>query len=245
MGDHGKVETEYNKRLNIIVYIVLALLAAVVLYIGTKDTGHEELLYNAEIPPYSGAPYVVINDNTPFFEREQLELDTFTKYSDMDKFGRCGTAFGVIGSEYMPSEERKDISGVKPSGWNQAVYEGIVDDDPPCLWNRCHLFAFCLTGENANANNLITGTHYMNIQGMFEFEKIVAKYIRTFDNHVLYRVTPDFHGKERVARGVLMEGFSIEDNGEGVCFCVYCYNVQPGVEINYRNGDSKLSEINN
>ena len=220
---------------------------ALVLLIGCIKRPRESFTEIYNIPEYTGQPYYIVNNNTPFFNLEDLNLDSFVSYSDMDEKGRCGPAFGNITSEYMPTEDRKDISGVKPSGWKQAKYEGIVEDDPPCLFNRCHLIAFCLTGENANANNLITGTHYMNIQGMFEYEKIVAKYLRTFKNHVLYRVTPLYKGKERVPRGVLMEGYSIEDMGEGVCFCVYCYNVQPGVKINYRTGDSRLEhpEIQN
>ena len=140
----------------------------------------------------------------------------------------------------MPTEERGTIGNIKPSGWNQAKYEGVIDSKPPYLYNRCHLIAYCLTAENANEKNLITGTRYMNVEGMLPFEEQVAKYLDQNDNHVLYRVTPVFDGDNLVASGVLLEAYSVEDNGEGVCFCVYCYNVQPGIEIDYKTGESSL-----
>ena len=142
----------------------------------------------------------------------------------------------------MPTEERGEIRDIKPSGWCQAKYEGIVDSTPPYLYNRCHLIAYCLTAENANEQNLITGTHYMNVEGMLPFEEEVARYLDRNDNHVLYRVTPIFQGNNLVASGVLMEAYSIEDNGSGICFCVYCYNVQPGVTIDYRTGKNRKEE---
>ena len=140
----------------------------------------------------------------------------------------------------MPTGKRGKIGSVEPSGWRQAKYEGLIDSDPPFLYNRCHLIAYCLTAENANEENLITGTHYMNVEGMLPFEEQVAKYLDRNDNHVLYRVTPVFEGDNLVAGGVLMEAYSVEDDGEGISFCVYCYNVQPGVIIDYVTGASHI-----
>jgi DNA-entry nuclease len=142
----------------------------------------------------------------------------------------------------MPTEERGEIGSIKLSGWNQAKYEGVIDSSPAYLYNRCHLIAYCLTAENANEKNLITGTRYMNVSGMLPFEEQVAKYLETYDNHVLYQVTPIYDGNNLVASGVLMEAYSVEDDGEVICFCVYCYNVQPGVEIDYRTGESWLED---
>ena len=172
-------------------------------------------------------------------EEEEKARGTFETYSELDSLGRCGVAYACVSRELMPTQERGQIGNVKPTGWVQAKYEGIVDSQPPYLYNRCHLIAYCLTAENDNRRNLITGTRYMNVQGMLPFEEKVARYLDGHDNHVLYRVTPDFHGKELLARGVLIEAYSVEDNGEGICFCVYCYNVQPGVEIDYATGESK------
>jgi DNA-entry nuclease len=160
----------------------------------------------------------------------------------LDPLGRCGVAYANVSRELMPTEERGEIGNIKPSGWNQEKYEGVVDSVPPYLYNRCHLIAYCLTAENANEKNLITGTRYMNVNGMLPFEEKVAKYLDTYDNHVLYRVTPIFEGNNLVASGVLMEAYSVEDEGKGICFCVYCYNVQPGVKINYKTGESELEK---
>ena len=157
----------------------------------------------------------------------------------MDKLGRCGVAYANISQETMPTEERGAIGSVKPTGWHTAKYKGVVDGN--YLYNRCHLIAYCLTAENANKKNLITGTRYLNIEGMLPYETMVAKYVEKTGNHVLYRVTPVFKGNNLVASGVLMEGYSVEDNGKGINYCVYAYNVQPGVKIDYKTGDSKLS----
>ena len=192
------------------------------------------------IPEYTGEPYVCINDNVPFFTEEEKTKDTFESYSELDNLGRCGVAFANVSRELMPTGKRGKIGSVKPSGWRQAKYEGLIDSDPPFLYNRCHLIAYCLTAENANEENLITGTHYMNVEGMLPFEEQVAKYLDRNDNHVLYRVTPVFEGDNLVAGGVLMEAYSVEDNGEGISFCVYCYNVQPGVIIDYVTGASHI-----
>ena len=191
---------------------------------------------------FSGQPYAVINNNVPYFDEEDKQVKSFENYSDLDLLGRCGVAYACVSRELMPTEERGEIGSIKPSGWQQAKYEGIVNSSPPYLYNRCHLIAYCLTAENANEKNLITGTRYMNVEGMLPFEEEVAEYLDRNDNHVLYRVTPIFEGNNLVAGGVLIEAYSLEDNGAGICFCVYCYNVQPGVEIDYKTGKSKAAK---
>lgn len=192
-----------------------------------------------DIPEYSGNPYVIINENKPEFEEKYYKTKTFEKYSELDNLGRCGVAFANIGIETMPTEDRELISQVKPSGWQSVRYD-IVDGK--YLYNRCHLIGYQLTAENANDKNLITGTRYMNVEGMLPFENQVAEYIKETENHVLYRVTPIFEGNNLVASGVQIEAQSVEDNGEGICFNVYVYNVQPGVSIDYSNGKSKLEQ---
>lgn len=194
----------------------------------------------ADIPDYVGNPYVEINGNVPYFESSELSVtEAFETYSDLDALGRCGAAYANICPELMPTEERGDIGEIRPTGWVQHKYEGIVDSDPPYLYNRCHLIAFCLAGENANEKNLITGTRYMNAEGMLPFEEKVAAYVDDTGNHVLYRVTPIFDENNLLASGVLMEAYSVEDAGKGICFCVYCYNVQPGIVIDYATGDNR------
>lgn len=189
----------------------------------------------SEIPEYSGAPYVAVNDNVPFFTEEELTTDVFEDYSALDSLGRCGVAYANICRELMPTEKRESISAVKPTGWHSVEYDFV---NGKSLYNRCHLIGFQLAGENANERNLITGTRYLNIEGMLPFEDMVADYVKETDGHVLYRVTPVFRGDNLVANGVLMEGWSVEDEGEGVCFNVYAYNVQPGVSIDYATGDN-------
>ena len=188
-----------------------------------------------KVPAYSGSPYVEINGNQPDFSQDQETTESFESYSELDSLGRCGTAFACIGEDLMPTEERGSISEVHPTGWVQAEYDCV---DGGSLYNRCHLIGFQLTGENANEKNLITGTRYLNVEGMLPFENLVADYIKETGNHVLYRVTPVFQGDNLVASGVTMEALSVEDAGEGVCFSVYVYNVQPGVEIDYATGES-------
>ncbi len=191
------------------------------------------------IPDYSGEPYVEINGNMPDFAEDQFTTESYEFYTDLDQIGRCGICFANIGQDLMPTEERGSISSVHPSGWVQAQYDCV---DGKNLYNRCHLIGFQLTGENANDHNLFTGTRYLNVVGMLPFENQVAEYIRETGNHVLYRVTPVFEGSNLVSSGVQMEAISVEDRGEGVCFNVYCYNVQPGVVINYETGESYLAE---
>ena len=192
-----------------------------------------------DIPTYSGDAYIAVNDNQPFFTQDELTTEAFETYSELDSLGRCGTAYANICRELMPTEPRGDISSVKPTGWQSVKYDFV---DGKSLYNRCHLIGFQLAGENANPKNLITGTRYLNIEGMLPFENLVADYVKETDQHVLYRVTPVFQGQDLVARGVLMEGLSVEDNGEGVTFCVYAYNVQPGVDIDYAPGDNHASD---
>ena len=181
-----------------------------------------------EVPAYSGAPYVEIDGNQPAFTEADYTTESFEEYAPLDRLGRCGTAYACISTDLMPTEERGSIGQVKPSGWQTVKYDFI---DGKYLYNRCHLIGFQLTGENANERNLITGTRYLNIEGMLPFENLVADYIEETENHVLYRATPVFEGDNLVASGVQLEGWSVEDEGEGVCFNVYCYNVQPGVTI--------------
>ena len=190
-----------------------------------------------DLPAYSGEPYVAVNNNEPFFTQEDMITNSYETYSELDALGRCGVAWANVGIDLMPTEERGSIGQVKPSGWQTVKYD-IVDGK--YLYNRCHLIGFQLTGENANERNLITGTRYLNVDGMLPFEDLVADYVKETENHVLYRVTPIFQGEELVARGVLMEGLSVEDSGEGISFCVYVYNVQPGVVIDYATGNSWL-----
>ena len=189
-----------------------------------------------EVPAFCDAPYVELNGNQPEFPEADMAAASFESYSALDALGRCGPAYACIGEDLMPTQERGDISAIHPTGW-QSVEYGFVDGGH--LYNRCHLIGFQLTGENANERNLITGTRYMNVEGMLPFENMTADYIRETGNHVLYRVTPVFEGDELVARGVQMEGWSVEDAGDGICFNVYVYNNQPGVEIDYRTGDSR------
>ena len=207
--------------------------------VSPQHAGTETQFSYGSIPAYSGSPYVAVNDNIPFFTDEELTTQSFETYSELDSLGRCGVAYACIGQDLMPTEDRESISEVTPSGWNNKEYDFV---DGGWLYNRCHLIGFQLTGENANEKNLITGTRSMNVDGMLLFENMTADYIKETGNHVMYRVTPVFEGDELVPRGVLMEGKSVEDNGEGILFNVFVYNVQPGVEINYMTGDSKLTE---
>lgn len=187
------------------------------------------------IPAFSGDPYIPINGNLPFFTEEEYTEEAFEYYSELDELGRCGVTMACIGKEIMPTEERGEIGSVKPSGWVQGKYDHV---DGRYLYNRCHLIGFQLAGENANEKNLITGTRYLNIEGMLPFENMVADYVRETGNHVLYRVTPIFLEDDLLASGVVMEGWSVEDGGEDICFCIFAYNVQPGVVIDYATGEN-------
>lgn len=188
-----------------------------------------------EIPAYSGTPYTEVNGNQPYFTEEELTTQSFETYSELDSLGRCGVAYANVGQDLMPTEPRGEIGAVKPSGWHLVKYDNV---DGKYLYNRCHLIAYMLAAENANPQNLITGTRYLNVQGMLPFETKVCDYVKNTGNHVLYRVTPIFDGDNLLADGVLMEAYSVEDAGEGISFCVFAYNVQPGIGIDYATGDN-------
>lgn len=216
-------------------------------YAATDNTYLEtsrEIIYGdfslQQIPEYDSEPYAVINDNIPFFTESEITAESFEQYSEQDKLGRSHTAFACIGSDLMPTEERGKIGNIKPAGWHTVKYSCI---DGKYLYNRCHLIGYQLTGENANEKNLITGTRYLNVEGMLPFENMVTDYIEETDNHVMYRVTPIYQYSNLLCYGVLIEAYSVEDNGRGVCFNVFCYNVQPGIQIDYKNGNSKYTGI--
>lgn len=202
-------------------------------------TGSTKISFSMdEIPEFDeSTPYVVINENIPQFEEKYFTTQSFESYSELDALGRCGVAFANVSIDTIPTEERGAIGNVKPSGWHTVKYD-IVDGK--YLYNRCHLIGYQLTAENANRENLITGTRYLNVEGMLPFENEVAEYIKETKNHVLYRVTPVFERENLLAKGVQMEAESVEDRGEGVQFNVYVYNNQPGIAINYVTGESKL-----
>ena len=215
------------------------LLVLLITWVADTWFSQEEPVTNVsldQIPAYSGEPFVVINSGEPFFEEKDLVTQSYEQYGELDDMGRCTVTMACIGKDIMPTEDRGDISSVKPTGWVQNFYDNV---DGKALYNRAHLIGFQLTGENANKRNLITGTRYFNVEGMLPFENMVADYLHEFPkNHVMYRVTPIFEGDELVARGVLMEAMSVEDDGEALCYCVYVYNVQPGITIDYATGEN-------
>ena len=216
---------------------LLPLLLAIGLILSACSAGNTCSLDS--IPDYSESPYVTVNDNHPYFSDADLTTTSFESYSELDSLGRCGAAYACVSADTMPTEERGSIEQIKPSGWHTVKYDCV---DGKYLYNRCHLIGYQLTAENANEKNLITGTRYLNVDGMLPFENMAADYIKETGNHVLYRVTPVFVGNTLIASGVLMEAESVEDKGEGICFNVFCYNVQPGVTINYATVDSALAE---
>ena len=225
-------------------YIRVVLILIVGIYYMYTEISNPTLSYVPsynleEIPEYTENPYVIINNNEPDFEDLSKKPVSFEVYSEQDELGRTHQAYASLGKDLMPTEDRKSINSVKPSGWQTIKYD-IVDGK--YLYNRCHLIGFQLAGENANPNNLITCTRYMNTKGMLDFENQVAEYIRETNNHVLYRVTPMYEGDDLVAKGVQMEAYSIEDNGEGIKFNIFVYNIQPGITIDYKTGKSSLSE---
>lgn len=226
----------------------LSALIAIILVLSTmlggcfgKDNGEDVPSVDlGNIPAFDGSTaYVVINDNQPFFEEDEIVKVAYEKYGELDALGRCTVAIACVGKDIMPTEERGSIGSVKPSGWQTVKYDFISGK---YLYNRCHLIGYQLTGENANKQNLITGTRYLNIEGMLPFEDMVADYVKETGNHVMYRVTPIYDGDNLVASGVLMEAWSVEDNGEGICFNIYAYNAQPGVIINYATGESEAEK---
>ena len=193
----------------------------------------------SDIPAYSGTPYVAINNNNPNFTDEDLTTTSYEYYSELDHLGRCGVVYACVGKDLMPTEDRGSISHVKPSGWQTVKYDNVSGK---YLYNRSHLIGHQLAGEDANEKNLITGTRYMNVDGMLPFENMVADYVKETGNHVMYRVTPIYEGDNLVASGVQMEAKSVEDQGDGVLFHVFCYNVQPGIRIDYATGESSLDD---
>lgn len=200
-----------------------------------KAESFPEIVSLADVPEYDGEPYVEINGNEPDFSEEELSEESFEDYGELDSLGRCGPVNASIGTDLMPEEERGKIGQVKPTGWHTVKYDHV---DGKYLYNRCHLIGYQLSGENANKQNLITGTRYMNVEGMLPFENMVADYVRETDNHVMYRVIPVFEGDNLLVSGVQMEAMSVEDGGDGISYNVYVYNVQPGIEIDYATGES-------
>ncbi|MDO5346038.1 MAG: DNA/RNA non-specific endonuclease [Lachnospiraceae bacterium] len=205
---------------------------------GSSVTGNM-VIQLADIPEYAGEPYVVMNDNVPQFSEDDITDQSFEKYGELDHLKRCGFAVASIGQDLMPTGKRGTIGQIKPSGWQTVKYDMV---DGKYLYNRCHLIGYQLTAENANERNLITGTRYMNVEGMLPFENMVADYIKETDNHVMYRVTPIFEGNNLVASGIQMEAYSVEDSGDGISYNVFVYNVQPGIEIDYKTGESRLEK---
>lgn len=227
-----------NKKLiSILASIIVAVGALVFFFLPDDQHVYSDSVMN--VPAFDGTAYVIINNNQPEFTQDQITDRSFERYTSLDKLGRCGVAMACVGQDIMPTEERGSIGQVKPSGWRTIKYDFV---DGKYLYNRCHLIGYQLTGENANEENLITGTRYLNTEGMLPFENMVSEYIKETGNHVMYRVTPIFDGDNLVARGVQMEALSVEDQGAGVSFNVYIYNNQPGVEIDYHSGESRLQD---
>ena len=227
----------FNKKL---ILSVVALMMMVIMAgcSGYADHTSIQSFSMEDIPASSESGYVFINDNEPGFTESELTTDAFEAYSELDYLGRCGPAYACLGRELMPTEDRESISHIYPSGWQSVQYDNVEGGS---LYNRSHLIAFMLSGENDNEENLITGTRYMNATVMLPFETLVADYIRDTGNHVMYRVTPVYEGSNLVASGVQMEALSVEDGGADICFNVYIYNVQPGIEIDYATGDNWLA----
>ncbi len=222
-----------NKKL--ISFIIVAIVLLIGIFTAPSMENADEISPDS-LPVYSGSPYVTVNNNEPDFSSSQKNAEkSFETYAELDSLGRCGVAFACIGKDIMPTGERGEIGQIKPTGWKTAKYDFV---DGKYLYNRCHLIGWQLTGENANKKNLITGTRYMNVDGMLPFENMVDDYIEETGNHVLYRVTPVFKENELVARGVKIEAYSVEDEGDGICFNVYCFNTQPGVTIDYKTGEN-------
>lgn len=240
-----------NKKINKILFLALCFLLVGCGNISNTSNsyGEKENKISSEsmqlenIPEYDGnSPYIVLNDNIPnFSDKEKQSIEVVEIYSELDEFGRCGTAFANLHISNMPTEDREGIGQIKPTGWVTSKYDFV---DGKYLYNRCHLIGFQLAGENANNKNLITGTRYLNVDGMLPFENMVADYLKETGNHVLYRVTPIFIEDELIARGVQIEAYSVEDNGEGISFNIYCYNNQPGVSIEYTTGENKANGDN-
>lgn len=236
-----------NKNLRILLSVLIVVMLGLMAYqwiqpfSGPPAIVETVTMDGEDLPEYNGQPYAIIDNNNPQFTEEQKESDTFEYYGDLDALGRCTWAFANLSGELMPTEQRESISHVHPTGWHHVEYPDLIQDD--VLYNRCHLIAFKLAAENDNEKNLITGTRYLNNEGMTPFEDQVFEYMKSHPHdHVLYRVTPIFEGENLVASGVRMEGYSVEDDGKSICFDVYIFNVQPGITINYKDGTSYRSQ---
>lgn len=241
-------QSQRFKKLYSLLIGIFCILSLCLTPMGSLPCLAEENVYNSQgesvvnlgsIPDYSGDAYVTINNNVPFFSDSDLTTDSFESYSSLDSLGRCGVAYANVCKDTMPTAKRGKIGSIKPTGWHTVKYDNV---DGKYLYNRCHLIGYQLTAENANKKNLITGTRYLNVEGMLPFENMVADYVKETNHHVLYRVTPLFKGNNLVATGVLMEAKSVEDNGAGISFNVFCYNIQPGITINYESGASSKSD---
>ena len=235
MAKRKKIKIK-DKRLYIPILILFILSS---IYTNWLDANKPTISMD-EIPAYSGESYVEINDNIPTFDESMISTEYYEYYSELDYLGRCGVTYACVGIETMPTWDRESIGHIKPTGWHTVKYNDLIDGN--YLYNRCHLIGFQLTGESANEKNLITGTRQFNVDGMLSFENSVAEYIRETGNHVMYRVTPIFEGTNLLASGVQIEAYSVEDNGQGLSFNVYVYNVQDGIEIDYATGESKRAE---
>ena len=209
-----------------------------------NDQGSQSIVESEpeSIPDYSGDDYIILNDSIPGFNTWDMENISGEHFSELDSKGRCGVAYAMLDRTMMPTGKRGEIGHIKPSGWVQKKYEGIINSEPPYLYNRSHLIAYALTGQDANEKNLITGTRYMNAVTMLPWEEKVMKYLDTSEHHVLYRVTPYFKEEELLARGVEMEAYSVEDEGKALCYHVFIYNIQPGIELDYATGNSRIKE---
>ncbi len=227
---------------NIKKYIVLALVLAMGFiyneYTDSTDSSFktQEVSSLSDIEDYSGSDFVNVNNNVPFFTEEDKKRGSFEEYGDLDSLGRCTEAFAIVSKETMPTEKRGSIGMIKPTGWHTVKYDNV---EGKYLYNRCHLIGYQLTGENANPNNLITCTRQMNSETMLMFENKVANYVKDSEGRVLYRVTPYFEGDNLLSKGVLMEAYSLDDNGKGLMFNVFVYNVQDGISIDYATGESR------
>ena len=243
----------YKSKYNLVISIITLILIIFIGYYenkyGTDVDGNQNVQVSEsiqksfnldDIPEFDGkTPYVIINNNEPNFPEEDFNSNSFEKYSELDSLGRCGVAYANVSKVTMPTEDRGEISKVKPTGWHTVKYDCV---EGKYLYNRCHLIGYQLTAENANKQNLITGTRYLNVDGMLPFENQVAEYVKQENGHVLYRVTPIFKENNLVANGVQMEAESVEDKGEKVKFNVYAINVQPNIKIDYLTGNSELIE---
>ena len=231
-----------TERIKNKIYAALMAFIITVAAVSSGDVADMKVYAAEAMAAYSGTISVSVNNGVPEFAANEITTASYEQYGSLDSLGRCTTAIACVGIDIMPTEERGSIGTVKPTGWNQNKYPGIVDSEPPYPYNRCHLIGYQLTGENANEKNLITGTRYFNIEGMLPYENKVANYVKSTGNHVMYRVTPVFSGNNLLCDGVKIEAYSVEDSGKGVSFNVFCYNVQPGIKIDYSDGSNMIDD---